>query len=133
MTGRASREKGARGEREVCKMLAENLGGQYNRLLKQYQQSQLSDIEQLVGGYSLEVKNCAKENLRAWWQQAVTAADKRGAMPCLAYKITRRGWRFVVPMPEAWNSGHQWARDLNYTKTLYPDGFYLLIREHLAQ
>lgn len=129
MSGAKSRRKGARGEREVCKLLSENLGGQYNRLLKQYQQSQLSDIEQLVGPYSLEVKNCAKLNLRAWWQQAVAAAEKRGAVPCLAYKIARSGWRFVVPMPEAWASGHQWARDLQYTMTLYPEGFFLRVRE----
>jgi len=130
MTGAASRNKGARGEREVCRMLADNLGGSFNRLLKQYQQAQLADIEQLVGPYSIEVKNCATLNLRAWWQQTLAAADKRGAVPCLAYKITRAGWRFVVPMPQAWNSGHQWAKDLQYTQTLYPDGFYLLVREH---
>jgi len=133
MTGRASREKGARGEREVCKLLSENLGGTFNRLLKQYQQSQLSDIEQLVGPYSLEVKNCAKTNLRAWWQQAVTAADKRGAVPCLAYKVPRRGWKFVVPLPQAWATGKQWGRDLQYTMTLEPDGFYLVVREHMGQ
>ena len=130
MTGAASRNKGARGEREVCRMLADNLGGSFNRLLKQYQQAQLADIEQLVGPYSIEVKNCATWNLRSWWQQTLAAADKRGAVPCLAYKITRAGWRFVVPMPQAWSSGHQWARDLQYTQTLYPDGFYLLVREH---
>lgn len=111
-------------------MLADNLGGQYNRLLKQYQQAQLADIEQLVGPYSIEVKNCATLNLKAWWHQTLAAADKRGAIPCLAYKITRAGWRFVVPLPQAWSSGHQWARDLQYTQTLYPDGFYLLVREY---
>jgi Holliday junction resolvase len=129
MSGAKSRNKGARGEREICRMLSENLGGEYNRLLKQYQQSQLADIEQLVGPYSLEVKNCATLNLKEWWQQAVTAAGKRGAVPCLAYKITRAGWRFVVPMQQAWDSGHQWGRDLQYTMTLYPEGFFLMVRE----
>lgn len=129
MSGAKSRNKGARGEREICRMLADNLGGEYNRLLKQYQQSQLADIEQLVGPYSIEVKNCATLNLKTWWKQALEAADKRGAVPCLAYKITRAGWRFVVPMPEAWASGHQWGRDLQYTQTLYPEGFFLRVRE----
>lgn len=132
MSGRKSREKGARGEREICALLRDNLGGEYNRLLKQYQQSQLADIEQLVGGYSLEVKNCATLNLKAWWHQAVTAADKRGAIPCLAYKITRAGWRFVIPMPQAWASGHQWSRDLQYTQTLYPEGFFMIVREQMG-
>lgn len=130
MSGAKSRSKGARGEREVCILLRDNLGGEYNRLLKQYQQSQLADIEQLVGPYSLEVKNCATLNLRAWWQQTVTAADKRGAVPCLAYKITRAGWRFVVPLAQAWSSGHQWSKDLQYTQTLFPEGFFLIVREY---
>ena len=132
MSGAKSRAKGARGEREVCRLLADNLGGQFNRLLKQYQQSQLADIEQLVGVYSLEVKNCATLNLRAWWQQAVTAADKRGAVPCLAYKVARKGWKFVVPLPQAWGSGHQWGRDFQYTMTLEPDGFFLVVREQMG-
>lgn len=129
MSGAKSRRKGKRGELEVVKMLRDNLGGAYNRNYKQFAQAQHGDIEQLVGPYSLEVKNCAKLNLRAWWQQAVAAAEKRGAVPCLAYKIARSGWRFVVPMPEAWASGHQWARDLQYTMTLYPEGFFLRVRE----
>lgn len=132
MSGRKSRDKGARGEREICALLRDNLGGDYNRLLKQYQQGQLADIEQLVGPYSLEVKNCATLNLKTWWHQAVAAADKRGAVPCLAYKITRAGWRFVIPMPQAWISGHQWSRDLQYTQTLYLEGFFLLVREHMG-
>ena len=82
-----------------------------------------------VGPYLVEAKNHATLNLKAWWKQTLEAADKRGAMPCLAYKITRAGWRFVVPLPQAWASGHQWARDLQYTQTLYPEGFYLLVRE----
>ena len=133
MTGGAfSRSKGARGEREVCRMLADNLGGQYNRLLKQYQSAQLADIEQLVGPYSLEVKNCASTaNMKAWWQQALTAATKRGAIPCLAYKVPRKGWRFRVPLPQAWASGHQWGREIDYTMDLAPDAFYLIVREHL--
>jgi Holliday junction resolvase len=129
MSGRKSRDKGARGERELCGMLRDNLGGEFCRNLKQYQQTQEGDIAQLVGPYLVEVKNHATLNLRAWWQQTLTAADKKGAIPCLAYKITRAGWRFVVPLESAWASGHQWGRDLQYTQTLYPEGFYMLVRE----
>lgn len=131
--GAFSRDKGARAERELCAMLRDNLGGNFCRNLKQYQKSQEGDIEQLVGPYLIESKAHATPSLKPWWQQIVTAAAKHPAkpVPCLAYKITRAGWRFVVPMPQAWASGHQWARDLQYTQTLYPDGFYLLVREHL--
>ena len=129
MTGAMSRNKGKRGELEVCHMLADNLGGTYSRNLKQYQQAQNGDIEQLVGPYLIEVKNCAEQNLKAWWQQASASAARIKAVPCVAYKLPRRGWRFVVPVPAAWDSGQQWGKELQYTQTLYPDGFYLLVRE----
>ena len=130
MTGAFSRSKGARGELELCRLLAENLGGIFTRNLKQYQQSQEGDVSQLVGPYLIEVKNCASiTNIKAWWQQAVTAANKVGAIPCLAYKIPRKGWRFVTPIPAAWASGHQWRTELQYTNTNYPDGFFLMVRE----
>lgn len=132
MSGRKSRDKGKRGELEVVRLLRDNLGIDLNRNYKQTYEAQLGDIEQLVGGHLIEVKNCATLNLKAWWHQAVTAADKRGAIPCLAYKITRAGWRFVIPMPQAWASGHQWSRDLQYTQTLYPEGFFLVVREHIG-
>jgi Holliday junction resolvase len=131
MTGRASRDKGKRGELEIVRLLRDNLGLVVNRQLKQYQQSQHGDIEQLVGGHLIEVKNCASLSpMKQWWQQAVMAADKRGAIPCLAYKVPRKGWRFRVPLPQAWASGHQWGRELQYTMDLAPDGFFLLVREH---
>ena len=133
MTGAYLRSKGARGEREIVTMLRDNLGGEFSRNLKQYQQSQEGDIEQLVGPYLLEIKNCASTtNIKAWWQQAVTAANRKRAVPCLAYKIPRKGWRFVVPMPAAWTSGHQWGQELQYTQTMYADGFFLAVREALA-
>lgn len=131
MGGAASRSKGARGELAICKMLTENLGGEFSRNLKQYQKSQEGDIAQLVGPYLLEVKNSPDgvSNIKAWWKQAVTAADKVGALPCLAYNTGAGRWRFVIPMQAAWGSGHQWARDLQYTQTLHPDGFFFVVRE----
>jgi Holliday junction resolvase len=130
VTGAFSRSKGARGEREIVQMLKDNLGGDYSRNLKQYQQSQEGDISQLVGPYLLEVKNCASiTNIKAWWQQSKMAAAKVGAIPCLAYKIPRKGWRFMVPIPVAWAGGQQWGTEIQFTQTLYPDGFFLLVRE----
>lgn len=130
MTGARSRSKGKRGELEIVHMLRDELGIAVNRNYKQTAQAQHGDIEQLVGGYLIEVKNCASTTaMKSWWQQAVTAATKRDAVPCLAYKIPRRGWRFRVPLPQAWASGQQWGRELQYTMDLAPDGFFLLVRE----
>ena len=132
MTGARSRNKGKRGELEVVHLLRDNLGLSCNRNYKQPAQPQHGDIEQLVGPYLLEVKNCASLSpMKSWWQQACAAADKRAAIPCLAYKVTRRGWRFRVPLPQAWASGQQWGREMQFTMDLAPEGFFLLVREHL--
>lgn len=128
MGGASSRNKGARGELELCRLLADNLGGTFNRNYKQVAQAQHGDIEQLVGPYLVEVKNCKDITLKPWWAQAVIAAEVAGAVPCLAYKIARVGWRFVVPIREAW--GTEWGKSLQYTQTMYPDGFFLLVREY---
>ena len=113
-------------------MLRDNLGIACDRNYKQMAQAQHGDIEQLVGGYLIEIKNCASLTaIKAWWQQAVQAASKRGAVPCLAYKVARKGWRFRVPLPQAWASGQQWGRELQYTMDLSPDGFFLIVREQL--
>jgi Holliday junction resolvase len=132
--GAFSRNKGARCERELCALLRDNLGGDYNRNLKQYQKSQEGDIEQLVGPYLIESKSHATLSLKSWWQQIVTAASRHqdAPIPCLAYKIPRKGWRFRVPLPQAWASGQQWGRELQYTMDLSPDGFFLIVREHLS-
>ena len=134
MSGAKSRNKGARGELAVCKMLRENLGGEFSRNLKQYQKSQEGDISQLVGPYLLEVKNSPEgiSNIKAWWRQAVTAAERVGATPCLVFNLGAGRWRFMVPLTAALKSGHQWSREIQYTKTLYPDGFFLIVREHLS-
>jgi Holliday junction resolvase len=131
MTGAFSRNKGARAERELCAMLRDNLGGEFNRNLKQYQQSQEGDIQQLVGTYLIECKAQNTLSLRPWWQQACAAAAKHPdqPQPCVAYKVMRKGWRFLVPIPQAWATGQQWGKEIQYTMDLAPDGFYLLVRE----
>lgn len=129
MTGARSRAKGARGERELCHLLSDYLGGQFTRNLKQYQQAQHGDIEQLVGPYLIECKNCAEIEVAKWWRQACDAALARGAVPCVAYKLARRGWKFVVPMPEAIAAKSSWSWDLKYTMELREEGFFLMLRE----
>lgn len=127
--GAFSRNKGARAERELCRLLSDYLGGQWTRNLKQYQQAQHGDIEQLVAGFLIECKNCAKVEIAKWWAQACLAADQRGADPCLAYKVPRKGWRFVVPSDAAMKAAQSWSFDLRYTQELYEEGFFLLVRE----
>jgi hypothetical protein len=123
--GAFSRNKGARGERDVCDKLHTRLGIRFARNLKQYQEAQLGDIEPLAGPYLLEVKNQDRLCIPEWWRQACKAAHAKGALPCLVYK-DRGKWRFMVPMDEA---NAKWHSDHTYTATFYVDGFCLRVRE----
>lgn len=127
--GAFSRAKGARAEREFCGLATEALGGEFSRNLKQYQKSQEGDIAQPVGPYLVECKSCAVLREKEWWQQACVAAQRAGLLPALAIKLSRKGWRVMVPMEEAWQTGQQWSRDVRYTQTLYLEGFWLRVRE----
>jgi Holliday junction resolvase len=97
---KAQRNKGARGEREVAKLIHDHLGFEVTRRCRQYE----SDSD-LIGipGWSVEVKNHAtitRSTLIAWWEQACLQAG--GDIPCLAYKRGRAWWRFVWPPNAAW-------------------------------
>ncbi len=135
MTGAFSRSKGKRGELELVHLLSDYLGVAVNRNYKQVAQAQHGDIEQLVGGYLLEVKNCATVTLAPWWAQAVAAAKARDARPCVVYKVPRKRdvsdrWRFVLPLTEAWTTGAEWRYDLRYAANVGIEGFALLCQEH---
>ena len=123
-----SRRKGATFERAVCKFLRDELGGDYCRNLKQYQQSQHGDIEQLVGPYLVECKNHANLNDKAAWLQAVAAALKRQAIPCVAFKHKTR-LCFRVPSRDACGS---WVYDFEYTDVKESWSFALHVREMIA-
>lgn len=136
MTGAYSRNKGARAEREICALLREYLGIEATRNLKQFQQAQHGDIEQLIGPYLMEVKNQARITIGPWWEQARVAAALRTAVPCVAYRLPNRQlydrWRFVVPLNEAWIAGQDWRDAYRYTADVGLDAFALLVREHIS-
>lgn len=133
MTGKASRDKGARGELAVIKIIRDELGQVCNRNYKQTAQAQHGDIEQLVGPYLIEVKNCVRLDLPKWWRQACAAADAhpRKPHPCVAYNAGRGRWRFVIPNPEFWDNGTQWGREVEYQRDLWRQGFFSIVREQL--
>lgn len=93
MSGRASREKGARAERELANLLAEHLPLEIRRNLIQYQTGGM-DLSGLP--WSIEVKRHETLSIPAWWRQTVTQSIG-GDPPVLAYRPSRKPWRFVVP------------------------------------
>lgn len=129
MSGRKSRDKGARAEREFIRDVQENLGVKLGRNFKQWGESQEGDTDPL-GIYLPEIKSQASLCLKPWWAQAWRQANKRGLLPLLAVKVERKGWLYVVPMREVIDTQHNWRESLEYTETLYAPGLWLRLREH---
>jgi len=119
------RTKGATAEREFCRLIRENLGDDVSRNLDQTREGG-GDI--VLRNMLIEVKHHKTPSIGQWWRQCVESAKRKGALPVLAYKINRKGWRVIVPMAEAWDTGHEWRESLEYTQELYLPGFWLYCR-----
>ncbi len=116
--GKAQRDKGKAGERELASLVSDLTGWDVRRRVRQHDGD--SDLEG-IPGWSVECKRHEKATpgkIRAWWEQAVAQAT--GAdIPVLFYRPDyAREWRAVWPMAvlmteqrsEYW-SGYEWTAD----------------------
>lgn len=92
MTGAASRNKGARRERELCKVLGAELGDVLQRNIEQTRNGGADVL--CVKGFAIEVKGCERLSTPAWWRQACEQAARVSAEPMLAVKQNRKPWVF---------------------------------------
>ena len=90
---RASRQKGQRGEREICKILSEKLGGEYKRNLMQTADGGYDVLG--LDGWAIEVKFQEKLSIEKWWKQTVEQANDK--KPVLFFRKSREEWRVVIP------------------------------------
>jgi Holliday junction resolvase len=98
-----SRTKGAQFEREVAKLLLLELGINFKRDLRQYQEADHGDLipDDPAFPFELELKRYASgpiSGTEKWWKQVTTAAAKTGKRPALIYKYDRQPIRVVVEM-----------------------------------
>lgn len=91
---KASRDKGARAEREVLKLLGEELGQILTRNLQQTREGGADCLA--VKGFAIEVKRQEKLSRPKWWAQAVEQAQRVGAEPMLLYRRNREKWRAFI-------------------------------------
>ena len=93
------RQKGAAFERELAKMIYEELGITVKRDLEQYRAADHGDLIGL-DGWTIEAKRYAKNvggNFKPeWWRQVTTAANVTGTQPVLIYKYDRQPVKCVV-------------------------------------
>ncbi len=90
MSGSMSRNKGARAETEVLKLLGAELGVALDRNISQTRDGGADCL--CVKGWAIEVKRVEKLSRQAWWRQAVAQARAIGAEPMLFWRQSRKPW-----------------------------------------
>jgi hypothetical protein len=92
----AQRTKGMTAEREVFKLLGEQLGLAVTR---NYDARWIGGCDSLsIPGWSVEVKRHETLSLGSWWAQAQRQADRDGRHPILFYRQSRRPWKAVIDL-----------------------------------
>lgn len=90
----SQRNKGARAERSLCKLLADELGIDVRRNIDQARAGGADCL--MVPGFAIECKHVEVLRRNSWWQQAVRQAAKAGAEPMVFFKQNRKPWRALV-------------------------------------
>jgi hypothetical protein len=121
------RRKGQAGERELHRLLSEHLGFVVRRNVDQARAGGADGID--IPGWAVECKRCEREQIGAWWAQAVRQAETLGRRPILFYRASRRPWRAVVDLNDI--SPEVWPRR-GGTAVLDALDAVVLIRERLA-
>lgn len=100
--GRASREKGKRGEREVAKIF-KDAGYTEARRTSQYcgKTGDASDVTG-VPGIHLEVKYVEREQVRSWMAQATRDAEAAGGgdIPAVVHRKTHSPWLVTLSLED---------------------------------
>ena len=122
------RNKGATFERDIAKMLDDELGISFKRNLDQYRESGLGDLipSDPEFPFTLELKRYADGPIggqKSWWAQTCVAARREGKYPALIYRYDRQPIRCVVPMDP-----HHWKDD-GYVVEMDFEAFCYLARE----
>lgn len=89
-----SRQKGARAEREIAKILREH---GYKDARRGQQYCGTAGDADVIGlpGYHLEIKHVEKLNLESAWQQSVRDA-KENEIPIVIHKKNRTPWKVTM-------------------------------------
>lgn len=102
------RQKGAAAEREIAKLLFDELGMTFKRDLEQYRAADHGDLTcDEPFPFVIEVKRyktgCAPQP--AWWDQACAAAKSAGLLPMLVYKYNHQQWKWRMPAEAVMRAG----------------------------
>lgn len=106
-----ARQKGARGERDICDALnpivqnvMRKLGHTTEDIAKAAESIQRNQNQSAVGGsdlthtfgLSIEIKRQEQLSINTWWKQCTEAAKRNNEVPVLLYKQNHKAWRCIT-------------------------------------
>lgn len=124
MSGNRSRNRGQRGERELCSLLSDELGIVVKRNLSQTRGGGADCLE--IEGWSVEIKFQETLNINAWWQQTLDQCEGNNE-PVLFYRKSHQPWKGMFLLSSI-NSNYT---GMPYTATVDFITACMLIRETL--
>jgi Holliday junction resolvase len=92
----SQRNKGASAERELFKLLSEQLGMAVARNFDQTWKGGADTLS--VEGWAIECKRVESLAIASWWEQATRQAERTGRKPALFYRQSRKPWRAVLDL-----------------------------------
>lgn len=92
--GAMSRNKGAAAEREVLRLLGDQLGMELKRNITQTREGGADCL--MVKGWAIEIKRQESLSRPKWWKQACRQAWDVGAEPLLLYRRNREQWQAFI-------------------------------------
>ena len=142
------RQKGANGEREICKALNDiliqvmtEMQFPQEEILKARNAIQRNQNQSAVGGndlsntfgLSIEVKRQEQLAVNTWWKQCIAAAQRNNEVPVLLYRQNGKKWKCMttgyVSLP-----GHKYiSATVEFTWEVFLSWFRMWVREKLLQ
>ena len=122
--GKSQRNKGQRGERELCSLLSDELGTVVKRNLSQTRAGGADCIE--IPNWSIEIKFQETLKLNDWWQQTLDQCAK-DEQPILFYRKSRMPWKAMLKL----SSVNKDFKGMHYTCIVDFNTAVMLIREGL--
>jgi len=95
VAGRASRDKGARAEREIVHLIHDELGVECRRGMQSRSGDDEADVIGLPG-WHFEVKRCEQLAINKWLAQAESDAHD-DEVPVVLFRRSNQPWRAIVP------------------------------------
>ncbi len=136
-----SRAKGANGECEFSRVVADHLGVALVRNLEQSRQGGYDlmpvgadPVSRELDRFAIEVKRYAAITpamLAGFWSQAEAQAARAQKIPALAIRADREEWRVLLPLSALSGAFGDWP-GIDWTATLSAPAFCALVRESAA-